>query len=179
MRNSFIILLAASFLTQVAFASPARDPLTAAETDKLREAAQEPEKRIKLIIEFARARMLGIEQLRADPKLASGRGKQTHNLLTDFLSIIESLEDNLDMFSRQHADLRKPLKSTIEAYTDWQLRLRKLKEPPQAGVNSAEELKQYDFVLESAMDSVNGGLDGAREMLQEQNKHKEEDKHKK
>ena len=179
MRNCYIILLAAFFLTQVAFATPARDPLTAAETDKLREAAQEPEKRIKLIIEFAQARMLAIEQLRADPKLASDRGKQIYNLLTDFLSIAESLEDNLDMFSRQHADLRKPLKQTIEAYTDWQLRLRNLKEPPKAEANSAEEIKQYDFVLESAMDAVNGGLDGAREMLQEQNKHKEEDKHKK
>ncbi len=177
---TFFFLMAAPFsFSTASFSAAGRDPLTEVEADKLREVAQEPEKRIKLFIDFARARLLAIDQLRADPKLASERGKQIHNLLTDFLSIAESMEDNLDMFSRQHADLRKPLKQTIEAYTDWQLRLRNLKEAPKADAKAAEELKQYDFVLESATDAVNGGLDGAREMLQEQNKRKEEEKHKK
>jgi hypothetical protein len=156
-----------------------RDPLTPVEVDKLREVTQEPEKRIKLFIEFARARLLAVEQLRSDPKLAADRGKQIHNLLTDFLSISESLEDNLDMYQRQHADLRKPLKQTIEAYTDWQLRLRNLKQVPKGDTKAAEEAKEYDFVLESAVDSVNGALDSSRELLQEQNKQREEEKHKK
>ena len=64
------------------------------------------------------------------------------------------------MYSRQHADLRKPLKATIEAYTDWQLRLRNLKEAPKNHPKASEELKQYDFVLESATDAVNGALKG-------------------
>src|SRR5579864_4651689 len=81
-------------------ASKDRDPLTAVEIDQLREAAQDPEIRIKLFIDFARARLLAIEQLRADPKLTENRGRRIHNLLTDFLSISESLEDNLDMYSR-------------------------------------------------------------------------------
>ena len=41
-----------------------RDPLTDAEADQMREVAQEPEKRLKLIIKFAQARLQAIEQLR-------------------------------------------------------------------------------------------------------------------
>ena len=180
MRRTLIFLaLALMMAAPPASTARERDPLTAAEVDQLREAAQEPEKRIKLLTDFARARLLAIEQMRADPKLNENRGQQIHNLLTDFLNICESLEDNLDMYSRQHADLRKPLKQAIESYTDWQLRLRTLKDAPKSDPKAAEEFKEYDFVLESASDAVNGGLDSAREMLEEQNKRKQEEKKKK
>jgi len=171
----FAVLLAAPLRT---FAKD-RDPLTTVEVDQLREAAQDPETRTKLFVDFAGARLLAIEQLRGDPKMSENRGQRIHDLLTDFLSISESLEDNLDMYSRQHADLRKPLKHAIEAYTNWQLRLRTLKDSPKSDANAAEEFKAYDFVLESATDAVNGGLDSAREMLDEQNKRKQEEKKKK
>src|SRR5437016_11281890 len=119
MRLTLIfVALALMLAAPSASAARDRDPLTPLEIDQLREAAQEPEKRIKLLTDFARARLLAIEQMRADPKLHENRGQQIHNLLTDFLGICESLEDNLDMYSRQHADLRKPLKQAIEAYTD-------------------------------------------------------------
>ena len=180
MRRTLILLVIALMLAApLGLCARDRDPLTSLEVDQLREVAQEPEKRIKLLSDFARARLLAIEQMRADPKLHEKRGQQIHNLLTDFLSICESLEDNLDMYSRQHADLRKPLKQAIEAYTDWQLRLRTLKDTPKSDPKAAEEFKEYDFVLESATDAVNGGLDSAREMLDEQNKRKQEVKKKK
>src|SRR5437588_5628634 len=171
-----ILIPFALFVLACSLSAAKRDPLTAVEVDKLRETTQEPEKRVKLFIEFARARLLAIDQLRADPKMDNDRGKQIHDLLTDFLSISESLEDNLDMYSRQHADLRKPLKHAIEAYTNWQLRLRTLKDSPKSDLKTAEEFKQYDFVLESAIDAVNGGLESSREMLDEQNKRNQEEK---
>src|SRR6185312_11491738 len=73
-----------------------RDPLTDPETDQLREVAQEPAKRLKLYITFARARLTAIEQLRADPKLASDRGRQIHDLLEDFTNIVDEIDDNID-----------------------------------------------------------------------------------
>jgi hypothetical protein len=180
MRRRFTIFVFALLLTTpLGVSAKDRDPLTAVEVDQLREAAQDPETRIKLFVDFAGARLLAIEQLRADPKLNEKRGQRIHDLLTDFLSISESLEDNLDMYSRQHADLRKPLKHAIEAYTNWQLRLRTLKDSPKSDPKAAEEFKAYDFVLESATDAVNGGLDSSREMLEEQNKRKQEEKKKK
>jgi len=150
-----------------------RDPLNPLEVDQLREATQDPDKRLKLYLKYARARILAIEQLRGDPKMAPDRGKQVHDLLEDFNVIAEELEDNLDMFHRHREDLRKPLKVAVEAYSEWQVKLRALKENV-----AADELRQYEFVLATAIDSVNTGADSARQMLNEENQARE-GKHKK
>src|SRR5947209_3882748 len=120
---AFLLLIACG----VAFADRKRDPLTPEEVDKVRDATDIPDKRVLLYVEFAKARLLAIEQLRADNKIKD-RGKQIHDLLEDFASLADELDSNIDMFNRQHEDLRKSLKTVVEAYTDWQLRLRSIKE---------------------------------------------------
>jgi regulator of replication initiation timing len=161
---ALIALAAASYAGKVR-----RDPLTDPETDGLREVAQEPLKRLKLYIKYAQARMTAIEQLRSDPKLAEDRGRQIHDLLEDFTNIVDELDDNVDMYHERGSDLRKPLKEVIEADSDWQLRLRTLKEAPASDANAAKEAKDYYFVLESSIDSVNESADNARKVLAEQN----------
>ena len=156
-----------------------RDPLTDPETDQLREAAQEPPKRLKLYINFARARMTAIEQLRSDPKLAADRGRQIHDLLEDFTNIVDEIDDNVDMYHERGADLRKPLKELIEADSDWQLRLRTLKEAPNSDADAEKETRQYYFVLDGAIDSVNSSGENARKVFDEQNKSFAEKKKKK
>jgi hypothetical protein len=140
-----------------------RDPLSDVEVEQLREATDNPEKRFKLLMDFIRVRMAAIEQLRSDPKLAATRGKDIHKLLEDFNTLTEELEDNLDMYRRRRSDMRKPLKLLVEAYSEWQLKLRTLKEttPP-------AEVKQFEFVLQSAHDILNDGQATARELLQAQ-----------
>jgi hypothetical protein len=141
-----------------------RDPLNEAEVNQLRDVTQEPIKRIKLLVGFARARMLAIDQLRGDPKMAPDRGKQIHDLLEDFNFIADELDSNVDMYQRQHSDLRKPLKEVVEAYTEWQLKLRGLK------TAASSEAKQYEFPLDTAIETVNAGLDSSRDLLDKQNK---------
>ena len=167
-----LLLIACS----AASADKKRDPLTYAEVDQIRETTQEPEKRIPLYVQFAKARLLAIEQLRADNKLKTDRGKQIHDLLEDFTTIADELEDNLDMFQRQHQDMRKALKQVVEAYTDWQLKLRSIREAQ--GVSDAEA-RAYSFPLESAIDAVNSGLDSSRDLLDKQNRDYQELKKKK
>ena len=58
------------------------------EIDQIREAADKPEKRFHLFISFAKARLVTIDELRSDPKLAQGRGQQIHDLLEDFQSLL-------------------------------------------------------------------------------------------
>src|SRR5215469_13471366 len=48
-----------------------RDPLNDLEVDKLRDAAQDPEVRLKLYVEFARARLDKLQQVHADQKSAA------------------------------------------------------------------------------------------------------------
>src|SRR5437660_4398735 len=90
-----------------------RDPLTEKEVDQLRETAIEPEKRLKLMVELTRARMVAIDQLRADPKMAKDRGKRTHDLLEDIATLIDEIDDNAENYNERNADLRKPLKDMV------------------------------------------------------------------
>jgi hypothetical protein len=68
------------------------------------------------------------------------------------------------MYASHKADMRKGLTLLLEANSEWQLKLRRLKEqsPP-------EELEQFSFVLANAKDAVTDMADDTREELQEQN----------
>jgi len=149
-----------------------REPLNPVEIDQLRDAAQEPTARIKLYIQFARSRLLALEQVRADPKVTD-RAQQTHDKLQNFLDVYDELNDNIDTFVERRADLRKPLKAVIEADTEFQAKLRALKASSNAG---RDEVQKYQFLLDSVMDSVDGGAQDHRQLLSEQ---EEAAKHKK
>jgi len=141
-----------------------RDPLNDKEIDEMREAADYPDKRLELMVSFVRARLSSIEQLRADPKNAKDQPTQIHDLLQDFTALLDEIDDNIDMYASHKTDMRKGLKLVIEADSEWQLQLRKLKEqsPP-------EELDQYSFILVNAIEAVKDSADSARKELQEQN----------
>jgi len=140
-----------------------REPLTLAEIDLLRDAAQEPAARIKLFIQFARTRLVSLEQMRADPKVID-KTQQTHDKLQEFLDIYDELNDNIDTFVGRKADLRKPLKEVIEADNEFQAKLRALKSSAEAG----KEAAQYQFVLDNAVEEVDGGVQDHRQLLDEQ-----------
>ena len=164
------LALAASLLL-TAWAQTRRDPLNPNEQDQLRDAAQDPAERLKLYIQFARTRLTALEQVRADPKITD-RAQQTRDRLQDFLDVYDEMNDNIDTFVERKADLRKPLKSVIEADTEFQAKLRALK-------NSADTSKdeaKYDFLLSNVLDAVDGGVQDHRQLLSEQ---EEAAKHKK
>ena len=141
-----------------------RDPLNNKEIDEMREAADYPNKRLELMAGFARARLATIAQLQADPKAAKDRPMQIHDLLQDFTSLLDEIDDNIDMYGSHKTDMRKGLKLVIEADSEWQLQLRKLKEQ-----SPREELEQYSFVLGNASEAARDTADSARKELQEQN----------
>ena len=146
-----------------------REPLNEKEIDELREVAQEPEKRLKLMVAFARARLATIEQLRGDPRFAADRGSRVHDLLEDFTKLVDEMGDNIDDYVDRKEDLRKALKFVIEGDTEFQLKLRTLKEQgPGVGAKAGSETGDYTFVLQNAIEAVNLGLDDARKLLDEQ-----------
>ena len=146
--------------------SPAqrRDPLNEKEIDEMREVADQPDKRLELMAKFARARINSIDELEADAKNAKNRPTQIHDLLEDFTALLDEIGDNVEMYASHKADMRKGLTLLIEANSEWQLKLRQLKDkaPP-------EELDQYSFALANANDAVKDMADDTREELQEQN----------
>jgi hypothetical protein len=141
-----------------------RDPMTDAEVDQMREAADYPNKRLELMVRFAKERIAMIELLQPDSESAATRPKQVHDYLQDFISLLDEIDDNIEMYQSHQTDMRKGLKLVIEADSEWQLKLRQIKEkaPP-------AELEQYSFVLSNAVDTVADSAKNARENLQEQN----------
>jgi hypothetical protein len=140
-----------------------RDPLNPLEIDQLRDAMLDPDDRLKLYVKFSRDRMIKLEQMRADPK-TTDRGLQTHDLLDDFLTIYEELNQNIDMYVGRKNDIRKPLKHVIEADTEFQSKLRALKD---AAIADPKEAKQYEFLLADALDTVDTSADDHRKTLTE------------
>jgi hypothetical protein len=169
------VLVFLSIILASAVAQRRNDPLTQPEIDQLRDTAVEPELRMKLYVQFARARLVSLEQMRSDPK-TTDRPRQTHQMLEDFLAVYDELNDNLDNFENRKSDLRKALKAVIEGDTDFQAKLRALKDDPRT---SKEEAAEYQFILSNAIESVDSNTDDHRKLLAEQEefwKHKKKTK---
>jgi hypothetical protein len=141
-----------------------RDPFTQSEIDQIRDASWEPQLRLSLYVKFARSRLVELEQMRSDPK-TKNRAQQTHDRLDGFLLIYDELNDNIDTYVDRKNDIRKPLKVIVDADTEFQAKLRALKDA--AGV-PPEETKQYEFILTNALDTLDTSAEDHRKLLVEQ-----------
>jgi hypothetical protein len=174
----FILLLLA-----VSAAARRRDPLTEAEADQLREVAMEPDKRIKLLITFTEARLSAIDQVRVDPKLGNERGTRIHDLLEDFSSLMDEINDNLDQYesrklSRDSIKLyHKGLKELIAADERFDLKLKAIRASTENDPVMKKLLPDFRFVLQDAEDSLKANAEAARE--DEETTHEENEPKKK
>jgi hypothetical protein len=141
-----------------------REPLTQPEIDQIRDASWEPKQRLTLYVQFARARLVKLEQMRSDPKIKD-RPRQTHDLLDDFQLLYDELNDNIDTYVDRKDDIRKPLKTIIDADTEFQAKLRGLKD---AADVPAEESHQYEFVLTNVLETVDTSAEDHRKLLVDQ-----------
>jgi hypothetical protein len=166
MKRRASVLLASGVAVLFALSGNAQrkhDPLNTEEVNQLRDAMLEPDQRLKLYVTFARDRMTKLEQMRADPK-TTDRARQTHDMLSDFLSVYDELNDNVDMYVGRKEDIRKPLKLVIEADIEFQSKLRALKD---AANTDAAEAHQYEFLLSNAIETVDSSADDHRSTITE------------
>src|SRR5713101_5320196 len=168
-----LLLLAVSAIAQ----QHQRDPLNDLEIDKLRDSAQLPDVRLKLYVDFARARLDKLQQVHADTK-ATDRQKQTRDALQDFLDVYDELDTNVDTFADRRDDLRKALKPVIEADTEFGSKLRAFKA---SLASTPKEAEGYAFLLGSALETVDSAAKDHRDLLAEQEeafRHKKKQEHK-
>jgi hypothetical protein len=166
MKARALFLLVLLLATPLFGQRKGHDPLNDDEADKLRDTAMLPNKRLKLYVEFARARMTQIDQLLANPK-AKDRGTQLHDLLSDFSTLLDEIGENVDDFHSRHWDIRKSLKLVIEGDTEFQLELRKIAQA--ADDPKDADADQFKFAVKDAVESVNANADDTRHVVQEQN----------
>jgi hypothetical protein len=178
-------LLLLLLLLSVAASARKRDPLTEAEADQLRETNMYPYHRIKLLIKFTEARLVAIDQVRVDPKLAAGRGKQIHDLLEDFTSLLDEINDNLDQYEARTLDkdmvkqYHKGLKELIEADARFDLKLRTLQSAAETDPETKKELPDFRFVLQDAQEALKSNADMAREYIETTHEEKKSEEKKK
>jgi hypothetical protein len=101
--------------------------------------------------------------MRNDPK-TKDRAVETHDKLDDFLLIYDELNDNVDTYLNRKDDIRKPLRLIVEADTEFQAKLRALKD---AADIPAEEVKAYEFILSNAIDTLDSSAEEHRQLLAE------------
>jgi hypothetical protein len=85
-------------------------------------------------------------------------------MLEDFLAVYDELNDNIEMYVGRKDDIRRPLRLIIEADTEFQSKLRALKNS--ADTNAAEA-SQYEFLLTDALDTVDTSADDHRKTVAE------------
>ena len=142
-----------------AFAQSRKDPLTDQQIEDVREAGDQPLQRIKLFVGYVDDRAKGIHTLNLDP-IAQNKNVRLHNLMEEFTRLSDELQDNMDNFDQQHADLRKVLKEIVDKTGEWGTILNEPKPSP-----------QYDFSRKTAIDANQSAHETAVQMLADETKY--------
>jgi hypothetical protein len=141
------------------WAQSRKDPLTEQEIEAVREAGDQPAERITLYVGYIDERAKGIHSINADA-YAQNKDVRLHNLYDEFTRLSDELQDNMDAFDEQHADLRKVLKQIVDKTGEWTTAL-----------NEPKPNARYDFVRKTALDANQMGHDTAAQMLPEEVKY--------
>ena len=125
------------------------DALTDAEAEKIREYADQPEQRVTLFLKFMESRIADIQKI-ATAKRINQRGEQLHDLMEQFSSLADELDDNLDDYQPKHWDVRKSLKKLIDASEKWPPILQQPPEDPAYAVSRRTALEAARDLHETA-----------------------------
>ncbi|HVW76248.1 MAG TPA: hypothetical protein VHB45_01455 [Alloacidobacterium sp.] len=141
-----------------------KDPLNEDEVDQVREYGDRPNERIKLFMKFIEQRTTAIKQLSTDTKGGS-HSAQIRAKIEEFIRLSDELQDNLDTYDQQHADIRKALKDLVPESDKWEPILQL--PPPDAN---------YDFARKTAIETVKSICDQAKTLQKDQEKYFSEHK---
>jgi hypothetical protein len=160
-------------LSAAAVGQARHDPLNDREIEQMRDSAQIPKKRIDLILEFSRERLMAVERLRGTTKPGIDDAGRIAELLSDLAALIDELDDNLAMYNQHSEDLRRPLRHVLESEGEFLQRLKALDE----GATPLQK-KRFAAALEDATESLRSSTESARAMLADQIEKKGEEKNK-
>ena len=130
--------------------------LSNAEIEQLRESAYVPRDRVLVFVRFLDDRSRAIQDLFSHSR-RPGREQDAHDLLEQFTSIANELEDNLDDYSTRHSDIRKSLPKLLDATDRWASNIR-----------SAPDDEAYNVSRKLALESIRDLRQEATELLANQ-----------
>jgi hypothetical protein len=130
--------------------------LSEGEIEQLRDSAYVPNERVLVFIKLLDTRNKAIQDLFARPR-RPGREQDTHDLLEQFTSIADELNDNLDDYGPRHSDIRKALPKLVDATERWS---SNLKSPPDDAA--------YSISRKLALEAVRDIREEAIRLIEEQ-----------
>jgi hypothetical protein len=132
-----LLSLALPLHTLPAHAQKDDTALSETEVEQLRDSSYVANDRVLVFIKFLDLRTKELLDLYAHPR-KPGREQDTHDLLEQFTTIADELNDNLDDYGPHHRDIRKALPKLLDATDRWS---SAIKSPPDdAGYNVARRL---------------------------------------
>lgn len=146
-------------LLPISHAQSRKDPLNDDEVEQVREYANQPNDRLKLYGKFIDQRIEAITKL-ANDKKAQNRTIELRARMEEFTSLIDELQDNLDTYDHDHADIRKALKVLAPASIKWE---------PVLDLPEANPL--YDFDRKTAVEAAKSAVDQIKQIQNEQEKY--------
>jgi hypothetical protein len=157
MRLRWLLCLMALLLVGGRARAQATDgAMSEAEVETLRDAAYFPVDRINVFVKILDTRGKAIDDLLAKRKQPS-TALELHDLMDQFGSIADELNDNLDDLGPKHRDVRKALPKLLLATERWSTTLR-----------APAEDSAYNVVRKIALDAVRDLHDAAAQMQTEQ-----------
>jgi uncharacterized phage infection (PIP) family protein YhgE len=162
MRRLLLFVSAVLFLSPIAqptWAQTQKDPLNDEEIDQVRELGDQPNQRIKLYAKFIEQRITAIKQLSTD-KRPEKPSAELRAKIEEFTRLVDELQDNLDTYDGQHADVRKALKELVPESEKWEPTLR---QPPSDA--------NYEFARKTAIEAAQSISDQAKTLQKDQEKY--------
>jgi hypothetical protein len=130
--------------------------LSEGEIEQLRDSAYVANDRVLVFIKLLDTRNKAIQDLFAHPR-KPGREEDMHDLLEQFTSIADELNDNLDDYGPHHRDIRKALPKLLEATERWS---SNIKSPPDNPV--------YTLSRKLALESIRDIREEATHLIEDQ-----------
>jgi chromosome segregation ATPase len=162
MRRLLLFLSAILFLSHLTpqvIAQSQKDPLNEDEIDQIREFGDRPNERVKLYAKYIEQRVTAIKELSTDKK-AQNRSAELRAKIEEFTRLVDELQDNLDTYDGQHADIRKALKDLVPESEKWEPALHL----PPSDTN-------YEFARKTAIEAAQSISDQAKTLQKDQEKY--------
>jgi hypothetical protein len=156
MIRRLCLILALSVFHPYLHAQSGTNALSNDEVDQLRDSANAPRARVLVYIKFLDDRSKAVEALFAHPR-KPGREQDTHDLIEQFTSIANELDDNLDDYSKRHRDIRKVLPKLLDASDRWASELRS---PP--------DNEAYNVSRKLSLQAISDLHEDATELIEQQ-----------